>query len=270
MARRYDRDRYLCALFAPAARRAALFALIAFNYQIARVRESVSEPMLGRIRLEWWREAIDGIYAGAPRRHEVVEPLAAAVSAFDLGRAHFERLIDAREADLDDTPPHDLAALQAYADSTSAPLVALMLQALGVRDGAAHDAGRRIGVAWALTGLLRALPHHAAQGRLYLPRDLMERAGLDRAGVLGGRAGPALGNVVAAVADEAQVQLSRASARRREIPRAARPALLPATLAGAYLARLRGAGYDPHHAGLVMSSFRRQLRLLATVALGRY
>src|SRR6202045_4412867 len=62
LVRRHDRDRFQTVLFAPAARREALFALYAFNYEIARVRESVTEPMLGRLRLEWWREIIAAAY----------------------------------------------------------------------------------------------------------------------------------------------------------------------------------------------------------------
>ncbi|MCH9020134.1 MAG: squalene/phytoene synthase family protein, partial [Proteobacteria bacterium] len=92
-ARRYDRDRYLCALFAPAARREALFALLAFNAEVARIRETVSEPMLGLIRLQWWRDAIAGIYAGAPPRHAVVEALSLAVERHGLGRGEFDFLI---------------------------------------------------------------------------------------------------------------------------------------------------------------------------------
>src|SRR5499427_10031179 len=96
--RRCDRDRFQTALFAPAARREALFALYAFNYEIARVRESVTEPMLGRIRLEWWRENIATAYEGGPvRRHPVVEPLTVVIRELALTREHFDRLIDARE-----------------------------------------------------------------------------------------------------------------------------------------------------------------------------
>ena len=129
LVRRHDRDRYQTALFAPAGRREALFALYAFNYEIARVRESVTQPMLGQIRLQWWREVIDAAYAGAvPRRHEVAEPLTAAIREFELTRAHFDRMIDAREADLADEPPVDVAALQAYAEATSAELTRLALE----------------------------------------------------------------------------------------------------------------------------------------------
>ena len=115
LVRRHDRERYQTALFAPARRREALFALYAFNYEIARVRESVTQPMLGQIRLQWWREAIEAAFAGAaPRRHEVAGPLAAVIREHALTRAHFDRMIDAREHDLGDAPPATLAALEDY------------------------------------------------------------------------------------------------------------------------------------------------------------
>src|SRR5580698_1565700 len=101
LVRHHDRDRFQTALFAPADRREALFALYAFNYEIARIREAVREEMLGRIRLQWWREIIEVAYAGRPpRRHDTVEVLAETINRYDLTQAHFERLIDAREADL--------------------------------------------------------------------------------------------------------------------------------------------------------------------------
>src|SRR6202051_3489994 len=78
--RRHDRDRYQTALFAPADRQGALFALYAFNYEIARVRESAPQPMLGLIRLQWWREVVAAAFAGMPpRQHEVAGPLAALI-----------------------------------------------------------------------------------------------------------------------------------------------------------------------------------------------
>src|SRR5215470_15203348 len=101
LVRRHDRDRFQTVLFAPAACREALFALYAFNYEIARVRERVTEPTLGRIRLEWWRETIATAYEGGPvRRHDVVEALTDTIREHGPTREHFDRLIDAREKDL--------------------------------------------------------------------------------------------------------------------------------------------------------------------------
>ena len=77
LVRRHDPDRFLTALFAPADKRDTLLTLYAFNHELARAREVVSEPPLALIRLHWWREVVEG----AQRRHEVAEPLSAALTA---------------------------------------------------------------------------------------------------------------------------------------------------------------------------------------------
>ena len=183
-----DRDRFLACLFAPAEQREALFALYAFNLEVAKTAEVVSEPMLGQIRLQWWREALDQAYGAGPlRKHQVAAPLGAAIRAHGLERADFERLIDAREADLDPAPPADLAGLERYAADTSATLQGLALAILGVADDAAEAAARQVGIAWALTGLLRAVPFHARQKRP-----------VPAGGSSGGRRGGALRTVRAA------------------------------------------------------------------------
>src|SRR6516164_4701930 len=170
LVRRHDRDRYQTVLFAPAARREALFALYAFNYEIARVRESVTQPMLGQMRLQWWRENIAAAFeGGAMRHHLVVEPLAATIREFGLTRDHFDRLIDARETDLADEPPVSLAALEEYAEATSARLLYLALEVLGVHNSSAGEAARNIGIAFARAGLTR-LPRFRA--RTVIPADV--------------------------------------------------------------------------------------------------
>jgi NADH dehydrogenase [ubiquinone] 1 alpha subcomplex assembly factor 6 len=216
---RHDRDRFQTVLFAPAARREALFALYAFNYEIARVRERVSEPTLGRIRLEWWRENIAAAYEDGPvRRHDVVEALTAAIREHAPTREHFDRLIDAREKDLAEQAPTSLAALEDYTEAVSARLVYLALEMLGLDDPAARQAGFHVGIAYGLAGLLRAMPHQARATRPLVP---------------------------AAVAAAASRHLALARGLRPAVARAALPALLPAIVAERYLRRLKRAGCDP-------------------------
>ena len=151
--RRHDPDRFLCALFAPADRREDLVALYAFNLELARTREQVSEPMLGRIRLQWWRDAVAEIYSGTPRRHAAIQPLHEAVKRHGLDRVLLDRMIDAREADMDGKPPRDLTAREEYAEGTAGALAALALGVLGVVDEPAKRAARHVALAWALTGI---------------------------------------------------------------------------------------------------------------------
>jgi NADH dehydrogenase [ubiquinone] 1 alpha subcomplex assembly factor 6 len=246
LVRSHDRDRFQTALFAPAARRDALFALYAFNNEIARVRESVSEPTLGRIRLEWWRETLDAAYDGRPpRRHPVAEALGKVIAEYRPTRAYFDALIDARAADLDDAPPADLAALECYAEGTSSALVYLALEALGVRDAAAHEAGHHVGIAHALVGLLRALPARRPTWRPIIPANISARHGLADAGVVGLRGRPELAAAVAELVTPAEAHL-RAARQVEGVSRQALPALLPAVVAGRSLRQLRRCGCDPY------------------------
>lgn len=269
--RRHDRDRYQTALFAPAERRGALLALYAFNYEIARVREIVSEPMLGQIRLQWWREVLDAAYAGTPpRSHPVVVPLTAAIREHALSRDHFNRLIEAREQDLVDDAPANLAALESYAEASSAPLIVLALEVLGARSSGLDVIARHVGIGYALSGLLRAMPFHARAGRAYIPVDIAQREGLDPGDDAAGRAGPALRAVVRAIADASASHLRTARERRGEVPRSALAALLPAVVASRHLARLQQAGYDPFAPALAAPDPLQIWRLSLAALRGRF
>src|SRR5262245_55392867 len=185
-----DRERFLCSLFAPEPARGDLWALLAFNLEIARTRETVSEPTLGEIRLQWWREAIEAAYDGTARPHPVVRALAAAIGRAKPPRERFERLLPAREHDLYDDPVPDPAALADSAAGTSGELSVLALDLLGVGDLAAQQAARHVGIAWALTGLIRAMPFLASQRRLPLPANLLAAEGVTAESIFAGRPEP--------------------------------------------------------------------------------
>ena len=245
LVRRHDRERYLTTLFAPADRREAMLALFAFNYEIAKTREVVSEPLLGRIRLQWWREGIDVAYGeGRVREHEVMTPLGAAIRRHRLSRVDFDRLIDAREQDLEPEAPPTLVALEGYCRDSSGTLQTLVLEVLGEPGEIARDAASAAGTAYALAGLLRAVPFHARAKRQFIPRALADAEGLDLRDLFELRPTPALATIVEHLAARAEEFLARARAHRSEIPRAAVPALLPARLATAHLRRLKRARFN--------------------------
>ena len=243
---RHDRNRFQTALFAPGERRDALFVLYAFNFEVARIREVTSEPILGRIRLQWWRDAIAEIYAGAvPRRHDVAEALAIAIRDHRLSRAHFDALLDARELDLAEHAPASMEALEAYAEGSSASLVCLALEALDVRAGEALGVACSVGIAYALSGLLAAVPFHARMKRVYLPQDVIDSAGIDiERGLFELKPSPALAESVHEIAALAGYHLGVARAQRQAIPREALPALLLAVLAERRLKRLERLNYN--------------------------
>jgi NADH dehydrogenase [ubiquinone] 1 alpha subcomplex assembly factor 6 len=261
---RLDPDRWLTALFAPDARRSGLFALYAFNAEIARARESVSQPMIGQIRLQWWREAWEGIAAGKPRQHPVV--LALHEHCRHLEQATVMALIDARERDMDDAPFADLADLTSYARATSVPLMKLAAQHL---DGPANDAViDAAGTAYALTGILRAAPHLLARQRVLLPSDLLNMHGLSPEAAYQTATGTVLRPVYERVAAEAETWLQKA--RQQKVSRAALPALLPAVLAGLTLKTLQRNNHDPVVAETAITPLRRQMALLWASLRGQF
>jgi NADH dehydrogenase [ubiquinone] 1 alpha subcomplex assembly factor 6 len=243
--RRLDHDRYLCALFAPADGQARLFALYAFNLEIARVRETVTQPVIGQMRLQWWRDAIGEFGRGQVRAHPVAQALARALAERPVRPELFERLLTAREFDLEDVPPADFAALEVYAEGTSSALLSAALDLLGIGDPAAEAAARHIGIAWALTGLLRAVPFHAQARRLYLPADMLARFAIEPDALFEGKARAPVRKVVVEIAARADEHLQAARALRQDVPRAALPVLLLARLSDRRLSRLRDAGFDP-------------------------
>src|SRR5262249_5282903 len=151
LVRNADYDRYLSALFVPAERRAHLFALFALNYEVARTAESVSQPLMGQIRLQWWRDALDEIAAGQVRRYEVVTAFAETIKAYALPRPLLDALIDAHENDLIESPFDTWAEFDAYANATAGNVIRLAARIAGSSE-IGDAAARHAGIAYALTG----------------------------------------------------------------------------------------------------------------------
>ena len=135
-----DRDRYLADLFAPAAPRQHLFALHAFNVEVARIRDEVSDPTLGEIRLQWWRDAV----ASGDRRR----PSGRGRARRDHRRVRsaarrLRRLLEARVFDLYDDPMPTLNDLEGYAGETASALIQLAAIILAGGHGPRNRGGRR-------------------------------------------------------------------------------------------------------------------------------
>ncbi len=153
-----DPDRYRAALMAEAQGRQDLLILYAFHYELSKVPEVTSEPMLGQIRYQWWREAIDEIYGGRDvRRHEISTPLSEMLRRCDIPRFWIDRLIDGRSRDLDPQPFDDIAAARDYVRQTSSQLMQIAVKLLG---GDPDTRVMQAGDAWGLTGLARSYGYY--------------------------------------------------------------------------------------------------------------
>ena len=243
--RKNDPDRFILTMLAPSGIRESLFALYAFNLEIARTRELVSEPPLGEIRLQWWRDEVEAFYAGAVLRHGISNLLCDTIVAHALTRSYFDRLIDARSADLDDGPPDSIADLLQYAEETTVPLLNLALEIAGDCLPVTCEAARHVGIAWSLVGLVRALPFHLRTRRQYLPRELMQRHGVETHNLLDLKPSDGLNKIVRDVSEIAENSLREARRLRPSISRNALPILLQAHYAEIHLRCLERSGFDP-------------------------
>lgn len=173
--RAHDYRRFLAIQRAPAEARPALYALTAFNHEIASIAELVSEPMVGAIRLAWWREAVEELAAGKPpRAHPVVEGLAYLLRDTPILADDLLAMIVSREADLDPAHPASVDIFLAYLDATAGALHLLWAHVLGA-DDSTHVSITSLSRAYAILGLLRAIPALSAEGQCRLPRDLLEQ-----------------------------------------------------------------------------------------------
>lgn len=256
--RRSDPDRYFASLFAPTAVRPSLFALYAFNHEVARVGEVSHEPMLGAVRLQWWRETVLEAREARPSEHPVAIGLVELFLRAPRAGPNFESLLDAREFDLGSDTFADLRAFEAYCDATSGGVMRVAAQVLGSEVGG-WDFLRHAGIAYAIVGLLRAIPFHAARGRTFLPLDLLATAGVSIDEIAAGRNSPSLKRVMHNLAGVAREHMALARTHRADSKMLL--AALPAALTHLYLSRVTRRRFDPFRDSSDVPLFRRQLAL---------
>ncbi|PWK65928.1 phytoene/squalene synthase family protein [Aminobacter sp. AP02] len=257
-----DRDRYLAALYAPEDKRQAVLALYAFNAEISGIRDRVSEPIPGEIRLQWWRDVIASGNRDAGAGHPVATALMAAIETYSLPSAAFENYLEARIFDLYDDPMPSRTDLEGYCGETASALIQLAALVLDADEAPKQaELSGHAGCAQAITGLLRLLPIHRARGQCYVPRDILSAAGTTPEEFVANAAAQSSRHAVEAMAALAREHLRAFERGVKDLPVALRPAFLPLALTPTYLDRL-GRGKDG------MSSLRKHLLMLKAASRG--
>ena len=228
-----DRDRYLASLFTPDDKRPHLQALYAFNCDVVRIRDRVSEPAIGMIRLQWWRDTIESLYdGGSAGGHPVAEALAGAIAAGGLPKQALLDLVTAHEFDLYQDQMPDLTALEAYLGETSSRLIQMAAMILDRAE--AHKASEAAGLAGVAQGLTHILALPRQRGP-FLPEGM---------------------DVEAAIA-HASKRLAEAMALIPHLPKPVLPAFLPLSLVAGDLKAVARAPDNPRLA----LPLKRQLSL---------
>jgi phytoene synthase len=242
LVREADKERFLAALFAPANRRRQLFALYAFNVEMSRIRDRARDPLAGEVRLQWWYDVVAGERAGEAAGNPVAAALIQTIVRGRLPLTVLSDLIEARRFDLYDEPMQSLPQLEDYARRTSSQLLEIAGLILDGANEKVAAAALPAGIAYAMTGLLRAFPVHAARGQLYVPLDVLHRHGALPEDIFAGRDTPAIRSALAAMRERIEMHLGDYAQAAGELPAAVLPAFLPLALVQPRLKRLKRVG----------------------------
>lgn len=241
--RKGDPDRFAAAMAAPVAARRVLFPLYAFNVEVARAPWVASEPMIGEMRLQWWRDALEEIAAGRKvRAHEVTTPLA---EVLDRSAAEaLDKLVAVRRWDLYREPFEDEQHFSMYI-RTGGTLMWTAARLLGA-DLRAADQVTSLGRAAALARFFQAVPELEVRGRVPLVDGRKE--------------------AVRRLAEETLTGLPGRSDLKRVLSRQARGATIEGWQAGTVLSQVVRDPSRVAQGRLGLSEFRKRIGLfLATL-----
>ncbi len=257
--RQFDKDRYLSALLAPETHRNGLMALYAYSAEISRIRELVSEPLPGEVRLQWWRDLLEGTEHGAVASNPVANALLQTIDRYELPKESLVAMAEARVFDLYNDQMPSLNDLEGYAGETVSGVIQLACLVLNDgKEASTATAAGHAGVAYALTGLMRALPWHASRQQMYLPKDVCDRHNLDVQSAFRGETTAELRAVLAEMRGHVRHHLGRVRQASEDVPTACQTAYLPLVLVEPFLKKMERQELDPLKQVAEMSQIRRQ------------
>jgi phytoene synthase len=245
LVRSYDFIRYASTVFVPAAERRALLALYAFNVEIFRIRDQVTQPLPGEIRMQWWMDLLAGAAHGGAEGNPVAAELMLAIRSFGLPAEPMSRLIDEHLFDLYNDPMPTLAALEGYVHETSSALFMLAARIFAPPSAEIEHLARHAGFALGFARVIASLPRDAARRQLFLPLQFLESHGSSIEEVFSGRQTPNARAAIDQLIGEARRHLQTAEALLVQVPSRVRPVFLPLVQVRRDLRRMSRADNDP-------------------------
>jgi len=260
LVRSHDFARYASTLFMRADQRRALLAVYAFNVEISRVREQVSQPLPGEMRLQWWTDMLAGSGHGGVEGNPVAAELMLAIRSCRLPVKRLSRLIDEHQFDLYNDPMPTLAALEGYIDETACALFLLGAAIAGRESDEIEHLARHAGLAQGIAEVVAALPLDASRRQLFVPLQLLQHHGSGMEEVFAGKETLKLRAALDHLIAEGQGHLKTAFALLAGVPPEVRPIFLPLALVRRDLQRMSRADNDPF-----TPHVRSRLRVLWTL-----
>lgn len=245
LVRSHDFVRYASTLFVPVELRRPLLALYAFNAEVSRVHEHVSQPLPGEVRLQWWTDMLLGAGHGGVEGNPVASELLRVIQNFRLPVERLARLVEEHQFDLYNDPMPTVSALEGYVNDTSSALFALAARVAGPPSAELDHVARHAGLAFGFVQAINAMPRDATRRQLFVPLQLLEKHGSGMEQVFAGRQTPQARAAIDELIAAARQHLETALALLAETSVEMRPIFLPLAIARADLTRLARADNDP-------------------------
>jgi len=258
-----DIDRYLACLLMPEDKRGAVAALYAFNAELARIRDVIREPLPGEIRLQWWRDMLEGGGAGDSLANPLAAGLIGAIDDYRLPRAPLVAMTEARIFDLYDDPMANTAMFEGYAGETASALIQLTAMILDPENAQkASEAAGHAGIAQLVAGCLLLLPTHVRRHQVFIPGDILAATGLNAGAFLKGEDKARIKASLAAFIGFGRDHLKKArTAAKTDVVGKVAQAFLTVSLAEHVFDRAERIGADLVSVSIQPSQLRRQWTL---------
>ena len=245
LVRTHDFARYASTLFVGPEERRALLALYAFNAEISRVRDSVSQPLAGEVRMQWWTDMLVGQGRGGVEGNPVAAELLLVVRSYGLPVELLSRLVEEHQFDLYNDPMPTLAALEGYVAETSSALFALAARIAVPPSAEVEHLARHAGLAQGFAQVIANLPRDASRRQLFVPLQLLQAHGSGMEEIFAGRETPKVRAALDQLIGEARKHLETAFSLLVDVPDKTRPIFLPLVLVRGDLERMARADADP-------------------------
>ncbi len=260
--RELDMDRYLAVLLSPEDKRRSLTALYTYSAELARVRDLVRDPLPGEVRLQYWRDLLEGEGHGSTEANPTASELLNAVEMHRLPVPALLAMSEARIFDLYDDPMESIAAFEGYAGETASALIQLASLVLDpTRAAGWSETAGHAGVAQTVAGGLLLLPRHISRGQVYIPSEVLDATGLDRQSFLDGKDAKRIRTAIEAFAGFGLDHLAKSLRADVRLPVSLAPAYLPVAMAHGVLKRAAADGRRATEGRLRSAQWRRQIAM---------
>ena len=245
LVRTHDFSRYAATLFLPQAQRRALLSLYAFNVEISRVREQVSQPLPGEMRMQWWTDMLQGAGHGGVEGNPVAAELRQTIGEYRLPVEPLTRLIEEHQFDLYNDPMPSMAALEGYATETASALFSLGARIAAPPSAVIDHLARHAGLAQGIAQVIAALPFDAARRQLFVPLQLLQQHGSGMEEVFSGKPTPRVRAAIDQLVEDARKHLGTAIDLLDHLQPPVRRIFLPLAMVRHDLMQMSRAEFDP-------------------------